>query len=361
MSTDRQFPSFSAHQVTLTVASLEPLILQVPWPFLSDEIVISLLKKKKKKCIHLILKKSLNDPFPCEFGGRSKWDLNLLKPWQDIKGHGSLKMHIEAQFHCDHLSTEKFGFKSSSMPLLDEVREIVRAIFYGNSHNSFFLFSVSLSEDPILYLRVQPIVRFSPHGSPLIIVSVLDYQLALLLMAKGALEPEQYLSDYHRIFTEGVCRPVCNISASSAQEVDLFRYALRVNSTRMRRSVWQSRNLPRGENSPWMATFLSPLYTENTAFHCKEITDKLRPSLRCNEISLKDVIRESPPYVKFSLLTQCASCFAKKIKLNKCSRCKNIAYCSTSCQKADWPKHRRDCSSQQVNNVISYYIRFYLR
>ena len=195
ISTDRQFPSFSAHQLTLSVTPLQPLILQVPWPFLSDEILVSLLKKNKKKkkkyYIHLILKYSLNDPFPCEFGGRSKWDLNLLKPWQDIRGHGNLRMHVEAQFHCDHLSMEKYSFKNSSMSPVDEVRKIVSAIFYGNSHNLFFLFSICLADDPVLYLRVQPIVRFSPHGSPLIIVSVLDYQLALLLIAKSALDPTQ--------------------------------------------------------------------------------------------------------------------------------------------------------------------------
>ena len=267
VSTDREHPSLSAHQLTLSVASLEPLILQFPWPFISDAVEVSLHirnKKNKNKFIRLILKKSLNNPFPADFGGRSKWDVNLLKPWKDIEGHGSLKMHVEAQFHCDHLSMEKLCFKSSSVSLLDEVREIVRA----NSNNSFFLFALYLSDDLVLYLKVQPIVRFSPHGSPLIIVSVLDYQLALLLMAKSELDPAQYHVDYHRIFTEGVSGQVCNIQASSAQELDLFRYVLRVNSTRMRRSVWQSKNLPRGENSPWMTTFLSPLYIANTLFPC---------------------------------------------------------------------------------------------
>jgi len=80
----------------------------------------------------------------------------------------------------------------------------------------------------------------------------------------------------------------------------------------MRRSVWQSKNLPRGENSPWMATFLSPLYTENTSFDCSEISDKVRSSLPCNEISLKDFIGDSPLFVKFSSLTLCASCFRQE-------------------------------------------------
>jgi len=57
--TDQQFPSLSAHQVTLSVASLKPLTLQVSWPFLVESIAVSTYKnKKKKKCIRLILKKS---------------------------------------------------------------------------------------------------------------------------------------------------------------------------------------------------------------------------------------------------------------------------------------------------------------
>ena len=82
----------------------------VPWPFLSEKVDFSLRKKnkkKKKKFIRLVLKKSLDEPFPADFGGRSKWDLNLLKPWKEIE--------------------------SSNPSTLDEVREIVRAILYGYS------------------------------------------------------------------------------------------------------------------------------------------------------------------------------------------------------------------------------------
>ena len=95
----------------------------VPWPFLSEEVDISLRKKnkkKKKKFIRLILKKSLDEPFPADFGGRSKWDLNLLKPWKEIE--------------------------SSNPSTLDEVREIVRAIFNGYYFNSFFFFPSVISK-----------------------------------------------------------------------------------------------------------------------------------------------------------------------------------------------------------------------
>ena len=50
-----------------------------------------------------MLKKSLSDPWPGEFGGRSKWNVDLLKRWKDFDGQGDIKMHVEAQFDCKYL------------------------------------------------------------------------------------------------------------------------------------------------------------------------------------------------------------------------------------------------------------------
>ena len=164
-------------------------------------------------------------------------------------------------------------------------------------------------------------------------------------MTKGALDPEQYQADFYRIFTKGDSRPVCTIRASSIREVELLRYAFRVNSTKMRRSVWQSKNLPRGKNSSWIATFIAPLYTEICEFYCEEILEEMRNSSPRHEISLDAFPHSSNPYVKFSTLTVCSSCFVKKIELKKCSRCNVVSYCSATCQKAHWTSHRFICSS----------------
>ena len=255
-------------------------------------------------------------------------------------------MHIEAQFHCDYFVMDKFSFKSSNPSPLDEVREIIRAIFYGYNFNSFFLFCIYYLDEPIFYVKVQQKVRFSPLGSPLLISSVNDYQLALQLIANGALDSAQYQSDFHRVFTEGVSRQVCAIRASSFQEVELLRYAFRVNSTKMRRSVWQSKNLPRGENSPWMATFIAPLYSQTHDFNCNQIFGEMRPLLPCNEIPLGRVSHLKSLYFKVSPLKVCSTCFVKKIdELRKCSRCKTVSYCSAVCQKEHWITHRPYCSS----------------
>ena len=267
ITTDRENPSWSAHQVTLKVLNAEPLVLQFPWPFLPNEMQISLHKNKKgkKNLIRLVLKKSLHDPWPKEFGGRSKWDINVFRPWRDMEENGTFEMHIETQFQIDYLCAEKLLCKKADTSALDEVREIVRAIFYGHHSNSFYLFSIYdhvNPDEPVMHIRIQPPVRFSPLGSPLLLVSVIDHQLAKRLITQGKLDPEVNQSDFHRLVTEGVSREVCAIQTFSTKELDLFRYALRVNSTRMRRSAWQSKNLPRYEDNPWMPTFITPLYSD---------------------------------------------------------------------------------------------------
>ncbi|XP_072121245.1 N-lysine methyltransferase SMYD2-like [Mobula birostris] len=41
----------------------------------------------------------------------------------------------------------------------------------------------------------------------------------------------------------------------------------------------------------------------------------------------------------------CEFCFARKDDLAKCGRCKLAFYCNVTCQKADWPMHKLECSS----------------
>jgi len=84
------------------------------------------------------------------------------------------------------------------------------------------------------------------------------------------LETQENQFEFHRIITERVSREVCIIRVSS-DELDLFSNVLRVNSTKMRRGAWQSKNLPRGDNTPWMPTFVSPLYVEDLINICNRI------------------------------------------------------------------------------------------
>ena len=319
---------FSSHQITLTLGSAEPLTIRLPWPFLVDKIFSSLRKSKKKKRIQLWLKKSVKDAFPGDFGGRSKWDVDLFtKPWRDVATNGDLKKHLEAQFSCDNLHS---NLPSNSFTSLTNVRRIVQHIFLSHCDHPFsFLFAIHDRDAtaPTFHLRVQPPIRFTPQGSPLLVVSVIDYQFANQLIDHGKLDRETLQSDFHRLITQGVSREMCVIRTSSSEETDLFRYSLRLNSTKMRRCAWQSKNLPRGEFSPWLPTFISPLYAENISI-----------KWNCAESSLA--------------LSQCSGCGLKPtassgstsdVRLRQCSRCKSASYCSITCQRNHWPLHRVFC------------------
>ena len=341
ITTDREHPSISAHAITLTTTNAEPLTFTVPWPFLVDGIESLVKKMKKNKIIHLILKKSLSDPWPEEFVGRSKWDVDLLKRWKNVNSNGNVLMHMEAQFNCRKLALEKQFYKNPSPSLLDEVREIVRAIFYGHHCNSFTLFAIyDHHEELMFHLRIQPPVRFTPQGSPLLVVSVIDHQIAKKLISQGKLDPETNQFEFHRLITERVSKEVCVIRASSTDEVNLFRYVFRLNSTRMRRGAWQSKNLPRGENSPWMPTFLSPLYVEDISSGCNKL-DPLLVMLSGGFVCHSTNRLYSP---------SCAYCSVKKVDLKKCRRCKEMAYCSVACQKKHWIiRHKTSCFPSYYN------------
>ena len=331
--------AYSTHQLDLNLAVGRPgnaksqFTLQFPWPIQTTGIESSLTSEKS---IQIIAKKCVDDPWPGEFGGRSKWDINNMKPWKEMKSHGFLRDHFEAQFNCGHLSLMKRFTKSAIPPSpLDEVREIFRAIFYGQFNNSFQLFAVhgpgqNPNDDPIFFFRIHPPVRNSPHGSPLLLVSVIDYQRLEELIGQGKVDREAFQSDYHRLVTEGVSKEVCIIRASTMEELSLLRYILRVNSTKMRRSAWQSMKLPRGDDHPWIPTFISPLYTEMLDATCRKLDREKSATI--------NPLPDDPRYRK-----SCASGFVTKIQLQWCSRCHCVFYCSISCQRNNWPMHKSRC------------------
>ena len=43
---------------------------------------------------------------------------------------------------------------------------------------------------------------------------------------------------------------------------------------------------------------------------------------------------------------RCAVCGAGG-KLKTCSRCKDMSYCSASCQRVHWPEHRSSCHQRE--------------
>nr|CAH0104995.1 unnamed protein product [Daphnia galeata] len=53
------------------------------------------------------------------------------------------------------------------------------------------------------------------------------------------------------------------LRTNTEDSTSLLRYVFRLNSTKMKPSSWQEENLPLGKCSPYLATFLSPLYLDH--------------------------------------------------------------------------------------------------
>lgn len=43
----------------------------------------------------------------------------------------------------------------------------------------------------------------------------------------------------------------------------------------------------------------------------------------------------------------CVNCGVQATKLRQCGACKLVGYCSTECQKADWPSHKEFCKAHR--------------
>ena len=163
---------FVTHPHAHDCANSESLAFTVPWPFLVDgiESTIEMETKKKRnsKWLHLVMKKSLNDAWPAGFGGRSKWDTDLLiKPWRDFPSNGTLKMHIEAQFDCVQLLSNH----PQNRTVLDQVRGLMRTLFYSHcndieSFNLFAIYDNSQLDVPVFHLRIHPSGPLHPSRLP---------------------------------------------------------------------------------------------------------------------------------------------------------------------------------------------------
>jgi len=51
-----------------------------------------------------------------------------------------------------------------------------------------------------------------------------------------------------------------------------------------------------------------------------------------------------PPDGTYSDVKICRNCYTASEHVMRCSVCKALYYCSKECQKADWRKHKKDCS-----------------
>ena len=291
ISTDRQLPCEAAHRITFSLAQpegVQPLTLCFPYPFLVHCVDVTL--RRSDRSIQVVLKKALNEPWPCHFAENPKWKVDNFKLWEKEKTEmdrfALLLVHVLAQGKMKN--AEKF-FESISVTYLPEYRllpplEIARSVIktiFGNivkgceyfvvfnthpppsSCSEFLENARKLEKDePLFTICAHPPVLVTPFGSPMLLISVLDHCLSKKLVENGHLKSKQAEEDFKRIFLQKKEKnPVILLSTDSS--INFLRYMLRLNATKIVPSSWQENNLPLGKYSPYLATYISPLYSEN--------------------------------------------------------------------------------------------------
>jgi hypothetical protein len=164
-------------------------------------------------------------------------------------------------------------------------------------------------------------------GSPLLILSAVDHRLAENLTKQGKLNKNDDFNDYVRIYAQpSNGSQNRTIFTFTSVEEQLLRYILRLNSTQIVPTTWQKKNLPQGENSPWLATFISPLYDDHpmdqASLDACQKTEGINPKGK-----------------------SCASCRKISENLKRCSRCRTVVYCSVECQRGHWTLHKTVCTN----------------
>ena len=115
----------------------EPLVIQVPWPFLVEGIT-SKLPTSSGDWLKLTLKKSINDPWPKDFGGRSKWEVDRCKPWAEGDSLDTkIAIHLASQhnftnnqrLHITRALQSNLGVNQQSQAMKKEVKSLKTAGF----------------------------------------------------------------------------------------------------------------------------------------------------------------------------------------------------------------------------------------
>ena len=277
LTNQKCFESF--HEITITPDqpnNIKPLTLSFPYPLNQ----IHLTHHQEARLINLVLKKALLEPWPQDFQlDRIKWNTDQLMPWEEKKARiqredrlagipslssSCLAVHVASQFNLHKLPKRSKIEKSD----LNAVRDIIKFLFLkfageNPSGMSFvrILLDGSPEEHPDWYFKVHHPIRTSPQGSPMLLVSAFDnkFEGKKIEVKNNELVVK---NDFIRVFPTWNLEETLTIKVDAAELLKLLRCVLRINSTKIEPSNWQKANLRFDENSPWLATFISPLYLD---------------------------------------------------------------------------------------------------
>ena len=342
LSSDRQAPSEAGHTINMTAGILSHC-LTFPWPLKISEVHSS---DPETDSHRLILPKSLYEPHPYEWIGRKQWDLSLLNPWDAKTLLADLNFHLSAQFDFRELKRQMLDeTDGEEVSCVKGIREIIRTLFQSVSIDVNLMFVIRSKNDPKLknlwFLRAHIPVLVSPFDSPMLLLTANDHRLAQKLVDRGELEQTRATEDFKRIFVEGInSSQVCPLFVQSQEEEEMLRYMFRLNATKIIPNNWPIQQVPAGENSPWLSTFVSPFYVDQTGSDA-DMEDLV---MITNKLSVKLEEKKKSSIEEPIELKVCSRCKQTKENLKRCSRCRSVKYCSVACQRSDWASHKSLCS-----------------
>jgi hypothetical protein len=297
----------------------EPLSLSFPYPIILENI--RLILDPTCRHVELVVKKALWELWPCEY--RRADDLynviepDQLKPWKEEESlQRSLKTHISSQFNINHLANTSLMKKSP----LNVVRRVMKALFLDPARPRYVTIQRMNAPEPDWFFLVHRPVSTTPTGRPFLLLSAIDFRLAEKLVKGGKWSEEKNAEDLKRVFPGG--KEIMTIPIKTTEDSKLLKFVLRLNSSKIKPSTWQKKNLTLGEDSPWMATFVSPLYSDNPHLDV-ESADSSSRSMSDNNC--------------------CAACKKVSQSPKRCSRCRSSVYCSVECQHQHWAQHKMVC------------------
>ena len=328
--------SESAHRITVSLDDVEPVTVTLPHPIVPDTIKATL--SPTDSIVDIIAAKALHGVWPDDDIQHKgfRWNAETLEPRTYLMDDEQLESHLLCQLPYCHWKNKSWPLPSDlearrNAEESTQVRFIIGDIFgivadQKDQHELRFQLKINESshETADWYVRAHLPIRISPLGTPIVLLSAVDQRLSESLQKEGKLDRGPAKKNFHRIFGHVSEEERIVIPIPTMEVARLFRYILRLNSTRIRPTEWQKENVPQGNNatSPYLTTFIGCLYRECT------INDNLSYKLL------------GPLKLKFGY---CSKCWEISSELKHCGRCKAVSYCSVKCQLDDWPVHKLSC------------------
>jgi hypothetical protein len=170
-------------------------------------------------------------------------------------------------------------------------------------------------------------------------------------------------------------RPSCTTMCSQ-EELGLLRAMLRRNARRMLPSAWQRRHVPLGPDSPWMATYIAPIYPDwygepsqpepssssnsssgtgagsragagpgGSSSSGPVVAGRQGSSGEGGGGSAAAGAARAAASAAAGGARRCALCSKEGGGLKRCKGCNSVRYCGADCQKEHWKAHKAACKA----------------